>query len=143
VILIDYDIMDIGGVPANEACAPINPYYDHSASNLLECKAYIAALKRVYGEPPDSANFRIRANSHDFGTYREVTLRYNPECILACDYAKAVENGLAHWRDARMSAPAHYDPQDAMRNPPLFIAKSVEDCFWPNEAAAAEAKAAE
>jgi hypothetical protein len=134
MILADYDFVDIGGAPANESCAQISPHYDHSASNLLECKAYIAALKRVYGEPPETAYFRIKANDHEFGTYLEVRLRYNQGCILACDYAKAVENGLEHWREARMSAPVHYDPQDAMRNPPLFIAKSVEDCFWPEVA---------
>ncbi len=137
------ETIEIGGVPANEACAQISPKRDNSALNLLECQAYIAALKRVYGEPPEGASFRIKANHHEFGTYREVHFKYDPGIGIHRLYAIKVEQGLEHWRDARMSAPVQYDPRGNLEFEPLFIAKSVEDCFWPDEDPAAEAKAAE
>jgi hypothetical protein len=130
----DLDFVEIGSVPVNEACAQIGPKRDNAALNLLECRAYIAALKRVYGDPPTGAEFRIKANHHEFGTYREVRLMYDTQCVIAQAYANRVENGLGHWREARMSAPVHYDPRGSLETEPLFTAKSVEDCFWPDVA---------
>lgn len=136
MFLSEFEDVEIGGVPYEEACAQISPKRDNSALNLLECQAYIAALKRVYGEPPEGASFRIKANHHEFGTYREVHFKYDPGIGTHRLYANQAENGLARWADARMSAPVQYDPRGSLELEPLFVAKSVEECFWPDVAEA-------
>ena len=63
--------------------------------------------------------------------------KYDPVIGIHRLYANQVENGLAHWRDARMSAPVQYDPRGNLEFEPLFIAKTVEECFWPDGTSAA------
>lgn len=78
-------------------------------ANLLEIRCYRAALIACHGAPPTGAAFHVERNVHDFGTYRELAVRYDPEAEMAVTWAYAVEEGLARWLDADFPAPVIYD----------------------------------
>ena len=104
------EILEIGGTPADEPCAQTAATnYEFSDLNRVECQAYVMALRRKYGEPPDGAEYLIKANPHDFGTYREVVIRFDPDIPAAVQYAEKVERGLSLWEEADMWPPVTYD----------------------------------
>lgn len=95
---MSYDFIYIGSAPCGEDCAQIGQE-GFAERNRDECRRYIDALVDYYGEPPLNAYYAIKAESHEFGTYREVVVRYDEECPEACDYAFKVESGLEHWNE--------------------------------------------
>lgn len=123
MFLTTYATMQIGGTPHEEACAQTGITDDAQALNKLECRAYIQALIKHYGQPPVGAEFRVKGNPHDFGTYYEVECRYDSQDPAAIDYACKVESGLARWDDVRMWPPVQYDgsqPLRILREPDLW-----------------------
>ncbi len=99
------DIFYLGPAPAEEECAQTVDN-DFAARNKAECLQYITAIKRVCGEPPEEATLRIKSESHDFGTYREVVVEFNHECPEAVAYAmKCDEHAPTTWEQAGMCAP--------------------------------------
>lgn len=119
--------IEIGGTPADEPCAQIGPDQPPGGESLnrLECQAYIAALRAVYGKEPEGCELRIQSNAHDFGSYREVIVTYdgtNPENVA---YALKVEDGLSRWDDAGFWPPVTYD--DAGRA--IYVIK--DPTLWP------------
>jgi len=113
-----FDTLYIGSVPCDEDCAQIGLTHDAQTLNRIECKHYIQALRRVYGNEPADTYFAIVGQSHDFGTYYEVVIKYEDRDEAACDYAYKVESGLATWAEAQMEAPVLY----GTHHQPLFIA---------------------
>jgi len=108
------NLIYIGGAPAESLCASLGVTPDFDQINRIECNAYIVALRRKFGEPPEGACFRVKKNSHDFGAYREVVMDYD-DTLAAVDYACEAENGLAKWADGRMHAPVlYYDSADCV-----------------------------
>ena len=103
------DYVDIGACPAGEMTPQLGKTEDFDRYNQLECRAYIAALIRKYGEPPAGANFGVHANQHDFGTYREVRFHYNGDNEEHVLYSDLVERGLEYWREASFWAPLLFD----------------------------------
>lgn len=87
----------LGPTPADEACAQVGrPGYRDQA--LKECRAYIRQLERLFSEPPPGAHFALSRETHDFGTYYEVIVQYDPEDGDAIDFALRVEASLpATW----------------------------------------------
>jgi hypothetical protein len=122
------EYIDIGGTPAEEDCAQTGITENYEHLNRLECRAYIMALRRVHGDPPAGAEIKIHVNPHEMGSYREVRCVFDPEDPAAVAYADKVGNGLARWRDARMSAPVQYDE----RSQPLVV-RTVDGCLYPEE----------
>lgn len=74
-------VLELGSSPVDESCAQLGEDgYDDRAR--LECRAYIAQLKRAYStahnqELPSGARLRIKSSSHDFGSYFEVAVSFN------------------------------------------------------------------
>lgn len=64
--------LDLGGAPWNEDCAQIGHTPNFDLVNTAEAMLYRAALIAVAGSPPVGISLRIKANAHDFGTYRTV-----------------------------------------------------------------------
>jgi len=103
------DRVEIGCTPCEEDCAQTGSKdYDYTKLNKIECKAYIAALRKVYGDEPEGASLYTKSNPHDFGTYYEVAVRYDTNNEAATTYAWKLEAGLAKWADAGMHAPVLY-----------------------------------
>jgi hypothetical protein len=128
------DTVEIGGAPFEENCAQTgSKQYDAYELNRLECRAYIVALKRKYGEPPDKALLRIRDYQHDFGTYCETVCRYDTDDEAAMAYATKVEKGLATWASVGMWPPVTYDETGRhavhiIRKPDLWLKETNPDC---------------
>ena len=93
------ETLEIGSSPCNEDCAQVGTDgYREQAQ--VECKQFIAAIRRVHGNEPEGARLFIKANAHDFGTYFEVAVRYDADNRKAEDYAYKVESAApADWSD--------------------------------------------
>ncbi len=103
----------IGTTPSEEPCAATgSKKYDWAHVQKIECRAYIAALKRVFGEPPEGVRLFVASMAHDFGSYYEVQCGYDSTIQEQLDYALKVEDGLSFWEDAKMWAPVLYHPDD-------------------------------
>lgn len=85
------EYLEIGPTPCEESCQQVGtPGYD-SVAAWNECSRYIELIDKCFGHPPYGASLRIKSNRHDFGTYYEVAVRYDPDNDLAVKYAFAVE----------------------------------------------------
>ena len=90
------EFYEIGSSPCNEECAQtLDPNF--TEKNRLECRVYIDQLTREFGEPPGEARYSVKASEHDFGTYREVVIRFNPDNEEETAYADKVQDGLTMW----------------------------------------------
>jgi hypothetical protein len=116
------EFVDIGGTPADEDCAAIGITENFTTLNILECRAYIAALQKVYGKEPESSYFTAYSNAHDLGNYREVRYCFDGENPDHCAYMSKVENGLARWDEADFWAPVKYSD----RSKPISIIAEIE-----------------
>lgn len=99
------DIVYLGSTPAEEECAQIGQP-DYPEASKAECRAFITAIKRVCGEPPEGAVLRVKTEQHDFGQYREVIVEYDGNNQAAAEYAqKCDEHAPTTWAEARVEAP--------------------------------------
>jgi hypothetical protein len=99
------DVIYLGPTPANEDCAQVGQP-DYPEASKAECLAYIKAIKRVCGEPPEGAVLRVKAEEHDMGTYREVVVEYDGDDRAAAEYARKCDEGApVTWEAAGMEAP--------------------------------------
>ena len=107
-------VIEIGSTPNEEDCAQCGVTENYQSLARLECQAYIAALRTVYGTEPAGAELRLKGNRHDFGTYYEVVCRFDADTAEARDYAFKIEDGLATWSQAGMWAPVTYHRSQAI-----------------------------
>lgn len=84
---MSYDHLDLGSAPSDEDCAQLGVDDNYEARAKRECRALIGQLKRVCGDPPANARFRIMANPHDFGTYYSVVIDFDSNDDDAVAYA--------------------------------------------------------
>lgn len=93
------DTLDLGATPANEACAQVGSD-NYSERALAECRIYRRQLVRLYQSEhggnnlPGGCSLKITSNSHDFGTYHEVGVRYDQRIPEAVDAAFWFEGNL-------------------------------------------------
>lgn len=85
------DFLFIGPVPAEEPCAQLGVDPDFHEKNRAECKRFIRQIQKHYGEEPHGAILLMKAQEHDFGTYREVCVMYDDSNEEAVDYAFRIE----------------------------------------------------
>ena len=95
--------MEIGCAPSEEPCAQVGDV-GYATRARLECRAFIAELKALLGDPPEDTELCIRANSHDFGTYYQVAVAYDDQDKASRDYAFACEAAdIPKWTAAGMA----------------------------------------
>jgi hypothetical protein len=91
------DSIDIGSSPADEDCAQVGSD-NYSERARKECKALINQMRREMGNEQGSAQFKIKANPHDFGSYYEVVVYFDSNDEKGIEYAFAAEKNLpARW----------------------------------------------
>ena len=81
------DHLDLGTVPSDEDCAQLGVDDDYAARAKRECRALANQLRRLCGEPPPNARFRIMSNAHDFGTYYSLAIEFDGNDQDAVAYA--------------------------------------------------------
>ncbi len=99
------DVIYLGPAPANESCAQIGDS-NYPEASKAECLAYIRAIKRVCGDPPEGAILRVKSEAHDYGTYREVTVEFDGNDPVAAAYAHRCDaHAPTTWAEASMEPP--------------------------------------
>ena len=86
------DYLNIGPTPAEEKCAQvgIDPNYDSASKR--ECTVYQRMLERLFPIPDTCcAYFFIKSFPHDFGSYREVCVRFDSDDEESSRFAIHVE----------------------------------------------------
>ena len=92
------DHLDLGSAPSDEDCAQLGVDDNYVARAKRECRALINQFKRICGDPPPGAHFRIMANPHDFGTYYSVAIHFDPNDQDAVAFAyRCDEESPSEW----------------------------------------------
>jgi hypothetical protein len=94
-----FNQLSLSTTPLNENCAHVgqDTYYTDCK---IEAKVFIAQLKRVFGDPPPSAYFKVVFYPYDFGSYCDVVIRYDTRNQEALDYAYTCEDEIPQNWDA-------------------------------------------
>lgn len=96
--MMERDFLTLGPVPVEEKCTQVGTHDPHD--NILECTVYAAQLQRIFPDIPVQAEFFIEKNIHEFGTYYEVAILFNPDDEASTTYALRVETQLpGKWDD--------------------------------------------
>lgn len=91
------EYITLGATPAEEDCAQVGRD-DYRKRSRWEMKAYIEQLKRMFPDMPESCTLQSKGFQHDYGTYHEVCIFYDPEIEESVDYALTLEGSLpAEW----------------------------------------------
>lgn len=91
--------IEIGPVPGEENCAQVGSS-DYTEASLRECEVFRRMLTRLFPVPPGLPVAYVgRTHPHDFGNYREVSIRYDDSDSQAVEFAYEVER----------SAPGEWD----------------------------------
>lgn len=95
----------LGPCPAEENAAQVgDPDYARDAKR--QCRAYIQAIHEVCGREPEGARLVVMPQPHDYGTYYEVCVRFDPENEAAARYATHCDERCpTTWEAAGMSDP--------------------------------------
>jgi hypothetical protein len=98
-------IISIGAAPCEESCAQVGAA-DYEERSIIECLVFMRMLKRLFPLAEHvPAKFISQTSPHDFGSYREVCVRFDDGNSEAFDYAYQVEaNTPAKWDPI-----AHYE----------------------------------
>ena len=81
----------LGQTPSAEDCAQVGqPDYRRKA--LAECERYIALIRETLGPEPEGAELTVKSFPHDFGTYYEVVIWFEPDAPAAVAYAERCED---------------------------------------------------
>jgi hypothetical protein len=102
------DILYCGPVPCEEDTAQTGKTDDWAKYQRIECEAYIQALRNAFGPEPEGARLRVKTESHDFGSYKEVVCDYDGNVEAAAAYASKCEEGLTCWEDGNLRSPVLY-----------------------------------
>jgi len=94
--------------------------------NTAEAMLYRAALIAVAGSPPAGISLRIKANPHDFGTYRTVEASVDDEQDDGshASYLETLETGIAFWHQAGF-APPEFGKLTASDQLAVFVVEAV------------------
>jgi hypothetical protein len=93
-------IMNIGPVPCEENAAQVGRT-DYDEQSLRECKVFKRMLERLHPVPADAlASLIVKSFPHDFGSYREVCVRYEDTDPVATAYAFDLERDTPEQWDA-------------------------------------------
>lgn len=96
------DYLDIDTTPYSEDCAQVGRP-DYMPRARAEAKAFIAQIYREIPTPDDdksTAYLTVKSHPHDFGSYLQVRIRFDPENERDVEWAYAVEgHSIEHWDD--------------------------------------------
>ena len=84
------DAIALGPTPAGESSVrPGDSGYAEIA--FLQCRRYIALLRRAIGPEPEGARLRVRRSDEDIAPYLDVTVEYENDNPVARAYAMRCE----------------------------------------------------
>lgn len=99
------DYIELGPSPAAEDCVQVGTE-NYRELSRIECKRYIAQLRKQFGDEPPFAKLTIKYFPHDFGEYADVVCYFEDTDQEAQEYAfKCEGEAWDRWMDAK----AHND----------------------------------
>ena len=99
------DYISIGSTPCDEPCAQLGQP-DYRKKALAECHRFIELLRKTFDSEPEGAELRVKAFSHDFGTYYEVVCYFDPDLRASVEYALRCEAEMpATWEEESERTP--------------------------------------
>lgn len=109
------DYIELGPVPAGESCAQVGAE-NYLANSLRECEVYKRLLARLFPIPEAlPVAYVVRSHPHDFGTYREVSVRFQCGHQAAVDFAHEVEaNSPEKWDGIAFYELAWFERRDVL-----------------------------
>lgn len=88
------EYIELGPVPARESCAQVGTD-NYLANSMRECEVYRRMLARVFPIPEGlPVKYVVRSHPHDFGAYREVSVRFCGGDQAASEFAGLVESSV-------------------------------------------------
>ena len=88
------EYIELGPVPAGENCAQVGTD-NYLSRSMRECEVFRRMLERVFPIPEGlPVKYVVRSHAHDFGAYREVSVRYCGGDTAASDFAFGVESSV-------------------------------------------------
>jgi len=123
--------LDLEGSPWSEDCAQVGHTPNFDLVNTAEAMLHRAALIAVAGSPPAGITLRIKANAHDFGTYRTVEARIDDEQDDGshASYLETLEAGIAFWHQAGFALP-EFGKLTASDQLAGFVVEAVASALW-------------
>lgn len=85
------DRVSIGTAPYGEDCAMLGRR-DYPERSVIETKAYLSQLRRMFGPEPPGCALVTRWCEHDFGWYLDCEVWFDPRCPKAVRYAVDCES---------------------------------------------------
>jgi len=93
--------IELGPTPADEPCQQVGTESYNPTLARQETMRYCRQLYRMFPIPKELAHslcFRPKSFRHDFGSYNEACVQYDPNCEAAVNFALHVEANLpANW----------------------------------------------
>ena len=92
------EYIELGPVPAGETCAQFGTD-NYLSRSMRECEFFRRMLARVFPIPEGlPVKYVVRSHLHDFGAYREVSIRYDEADGQAVEFAYEAERSVpAEW----------------------------------------------
>lgn len=85
------EYLNIGPVPCEEDCVQVSNG-DYREAMKREVSRYCTMLQNRFPNPPAETEIVVKWFSHDFGSYAEAVVVYDPDCEESTKYAFFVEN---------------------------------------------------
>ena len=104
--------LSLGPAPADETPVQVG-HPDYHDRALKESRLFVRAIRQVCGDEPAWARLSVTRHPHDFGTYYDVTLKYDGDNPEAVEYAERLDrHAPATWAEAGLLAPYPAVPVD-------------------------------
>ena len=122
------EYIELGPVPAGEPCAQVGTA-NYLARSMRECEVFRRMLERVFPVPEGlPVKYVVRSHPHDFGAYREVSVRYCGDDQAACDFTFQVEASVPEcWDPVAQQELADFQRRQAE----LQADSRVAPAIWP------------
>ena len=93
-----YEYLELGPCPSDEEPAQVGSEY-YAARARKECSVLRRQLERQFPDCQSLISLRIKSNSHDFGTYYELAVGYDPNDEQAFSLALEIEEKFPEFWD--------------------------------------------
>jgi hypothetical protein len=111
------DAIDIGAAPYMEDCVQVITGTDYFPAMQAQCLRFKELLEKAF-PPVGNTSLFISNNPHDFGTYLEVAVSFNPEDTKEREYAFMLESKApGTWEELERLAKEAAAPQVVGEDP--------------------------
>lgn len=125
------ETLEIGATPYEEDCYQVGTD-NYAEKARIQCGAFIAQLKRLFGEPPEGARLYVKSNPHDFGSYYEVAVKFDENNEAAVTWAYNVEgNCPPKWDTEALKVPGVVCGSTSLSDEPMrCCGGSTHHAYW-------------